>query len=126
MTVLEMLDALEGQIAALRGERARLASALESAEERLKTVDQPAPRAAKKRRKPKKSAKAAKSRTKPSKQKQPEIAAAGAEPAVEPPKSAPPKRRQALGRGLSQLLGAKKPAQAPADAELESVLPAAK
>jgi hypothetical protein len=38
MTILEMLDALEHEIAGLRAERARLISALEDAERRLQTI----------------------------------------------------------------------------------------
>lgn len=55
MTVMEMLDALEAEVARLRAERAKLAAALETAQEQLRSLLNEPPTAKTVRAKPAKS-----------------------------------------------------------------------
>lgn len=78
MTLIEMLDAVEAEVSRLRSERAKLAAALDTAQEQLRAMlNESGP------------AKSARKR-----EKAPEA------------KSRPPRKRQALGKTLAQLRSA--------------------
>ena len=78
MTLIEMLDTLDAEISRLRAERAKLAAALDAAQQQLRALlDEPHP--------PKSSRKPAQS------------------PDIMPPKTRPAPKRQALGKTLAQL-----------------------
>jgi hypothetical protein len=92
MDVLDMLDALEGRITAMRGEHKRLASALEEAERRLRRAkSQPAPRP----KRAKRTGAAKKSRVKRKPPAAPVLDTESAEPKLG--------KRQALGRSLLEI-----------------------
>jgi hypothetical protein len=100
--IIEMLDALEGALSRLNAERVTMAAALREAERRLKTTTR-GTRNAPKGRKP-----AAKTRRKPATavvqvQQTAAPAAPAAVQAQSEPSARPAPKRQALGRGLSQL-----------------------
>ena len=78
MTLIEMLDTLDVEISRLRAERAKLAAALDAAQQQLRALlNEPVP---------------GKSNRKPA-------------PATDrtPPKTRPARKRQALGKTLAQL-----------------------
>lgn len=78
MTLIEMLDTLDAEISRLRAERAKLAAALDAAQQQLRAL-LVEPSAAKSSRKPPKT------------------------PDTGPPKPRPAPKRQALGKTLAQL-----------------------
>jgi hypothetical protein len=94
MTEIEMLDALEDGIAALHTERAKLAAALDLAQQQLVKAGR---KRSKTRRKPPKKARISAKKPAPAPNEAPAPVAAQAE-------AAPVRRkRQALGRTLAQL-----------------------
>lgn len=103
MTIVEMLDVLENEIARLRADRTRLVSALEDAERRLNTAEEdPRPRTGSRKR-----SKRPRRQTGPKINAKPQTPS----PAAAPPESTTPRaaaaapngKRIALGRGLAQL-----------------------
>ena len=109
MDALEMLDALEGRIAAMRDERVRLASLLEDAERRLKTISDAA-QSLKDSRRPAKSraakSRAAKSRAQKTRGGKPARKRTGTEKLPAPAMAEPSLgKRRALGRSLAEIRG---------------------
>jgi hypothetical protein len=83
MTLIEMLDTLDAEVSRLRVERAKLAAALDAAQEQLRALlNEPGPGPARSSRKPAKSSD------------------------ITPPKTRPAPKRQALGKTLAQLRSA--------------------
>ncbi|HWR50838.1 MAG TPA: hypothetical protein VN428_07005 [Bryobacteraceae bacterium] len=101
MTIFEMLDVLESEIAELRAERARLRSALGNAEGRLRTISEALPPTVERRNRSKRSRKEDHPRTEadsPAAPPCPETNTATVERSI--PSLG---KRVALGRGLAQL-----------------------
>jgi hypothetical protein len=104
MEVLELLDALEVEIRALRAERAKLAAAFELAQQQLRSLlleaAQPAPVEA---RPPTEERAAAKRARKPRTRKSRRSRKSESAETEKPARTRPPRIRQALGKTLAQL-----------------------